>query len=73
MGIAFSVPLQPAETFQVVGLNSAYWDRAFSSLPPEILEVFLRGKARRVVGDGVVPIMLRHTAPGGIQQAHRPL
>ena len=44
VGIAFSVPLQPAETFQVVGLNSAYWDRAFSSLPPEILEKLKAGE-----------------------------
>ena len=44
VGIAFSVPLQPAETFQVVGLNSAYWDRAFSNLPPEILEKLKAGE-----------------------------
>ena len=44
VGIALSVPLQPAETFQVVGLNSAYWDRAFSSLPPEILEKLKAGE-----------------------------
>lgn len=44
VGIAFSVPLQPAETFQVAGLNSAYWDRAFSSLPPEILEKLKAGE-----------------------------
>ena len=44
VGIAFSVPLQPAETFQVVGLNGAYWDRAFSSLPPEILEKLKAGE-----------------------------
>ena len=44
VGIAFSVPLQPAETFQVVGLNGAYWDRAFSSLPPEVLEKLKAGE-----------------------------
>ncbi len=43
-GIRFGLPLQPAETFQVVGLNGAYWDRAFSSLPPEILEKLKAGE-----------------------------
>ncbi|MCI8803916.1 MAG: ABC transporter permease [Oscillibacter sp.] len=43
-GIGFSVPLQPAETFQVVGLNGAYWDRAFSALPPETLESLKAGE-----------------------------
>jgi len=44
LGIAFGFPLQPAETFQVVGLNGAYWDRAFSSLPPELLEKLKAGE-----------------------------
>ena len=43
-GIEFGCPLQPAETFQVVGLNGAYWDRAFSSLPPELLEKLKAGE-----------------------------
>lgn len=43
-GIAFGFPLQAAETFQVVGLNAAYWDRAFSDLPPEILEKLKAGE-----------------------------
>ena len=38
IGIGFGFPLQPAETFQVLGLNGAYWDRAFSDLPAETLE-----------------------------------
>ena len=44
VGIEFGRPLQPAETFQVLGLNSAYWDRAFSSLPPEVLEKLKAGE-----------------------------
>ena len=44
VGIAFGFPLQPAETFQVVGLNGSYWDRAFSSLPPEVLEKLKAGE-----------------------------
>lgn len=43
VGIDFGFPLQPAETFQVIGLNDAYWDKAFSSLPPEILEQLKAG------------------------------
>lgn len=43
-GISFGFPLQPAETFQVVGLNGAYWDRAFSSLTPEVLEKLKAGE-----------------------------
>ena len=44
VGIGFGLPLQPAETFQVVGLNGAYWDRAFSSLPPELLAKLKAGE-----------------------------
>lgn len=44
LGIGFGFPLQPGETFQVVGLNEAYWDKAFSSLPSEILEKLQAGK-----------------------------
>ncbi|MCI9002799.1 MAG: FtsX-like permease family protein [Oscillibacter sp.] len=44
VGIAFGFPLQPTETFQVVGLNGAYWDRAFSSLAPEVLEKLKAGE-----------------------------
>lgn len=44
VGIDFSVPLQPAESFQVIGLNGAYWDKAFSSLPPEVLEKLKAGE-----------------------------
>ena len=44
IGIDFGFPLQPAETFQVVGLNGAYWDRAFSSLAPEVLEKLKAGE-----------------------------
>lgn len=44
VGIAFGFPLQPAESFQVVGLNGAYWDRAFSSLPTEVLEKLKAGE-----------------------------
>lgn len=43
-GIGFGFPLQPAETFQVVGLNGAYWDRAFSGLAPELLEKLKAGE-----------------------------
>lgn len=43
-GIAFGFPLQPAETFQLVGLNGAYWDRAFSGLLPETLAKLKAGK-----------------------------
>ena len=43
-GIACGFPLQAAETFQVVGLNGPYWDRAFSSLPPEVLEKLKSGE-----------------------------
>ena len=43
-GIELGFPLQPAETFQVIGLNGAYWDRAFSSLPPELLERLKAGE-----------------------------
>ena len=43
-GIGFGLPLQPAETFQVVGLNGAYWNRAFSSLTPEVLEKLKAGE-----------------------------
>ena len=43
-GIGFGFPLQPAETFQVVGLNGAYWDKAFSSLPQELLEKLKAGE-----------------------------
>ena len=35
--------------------------------------IFLRGEARRFVGDGVVAVVLRQAAPGGVQQVHRPL
>lgn len=31
------------ETFQVLGLNDAYWDRTFSSLPAEVLEKLKAG------------------------------
>ena len=44
VGIGFGFRLQPAESFQIVGLNSAYWDRAFSSLPPELLEKLKDGE-----------------------------
>ena len=44
VGIGFGFPLQPGETFQVVGLNEAYWDKAFSTLPSEILEKLKSGK-----------------------------
>ncbi len=43
-GIQFGLPLQPAETFQVVGLNGAYWDKAFSHLPPELLAKLKAGE-----------------------------
>lgn len=43
-GIGFGFPLQPAETFQVVGLNGAYWDRAFSTLSPELREKLKAGE-----------------------------
>ena len=43
-GVDFGFPLQPAETFQVVGLNGAYWDRAFSALTPELLEKLKSGE-----------------------------
>ena len=43
-GIDFGFPLQPAETFQVAGLNAAYWERAFSFLPPELLEKLKAGE-----------------------------
>ena len=44
VGIEFGFPLQPAETFQIVGLNAAYWDKAFSALPPEVLEKLKAGE-----------------------------
>ncbi len=44
VGIGFGFPLQPGETFHVVGLNAAYWDRAFSALPPETLEKLKAGE-----------------------------
>ncbi len=43
-GIQFGIPLQPAETFQVAGLNGAYWDKAFSHLPPELLAKLKAGE-----------------------------
>ncbi len=43
-GIQFGLPLQPAETFQVAGLNGAYWDKAFSHLPPELLAKLKAGE-----------------------------
>ena len=43
-GIAFGFPLQPAETFQVIGLNDAHWDKAFSFLPAEVLEKLKAGE-----------------------------
>lgn len=43
VGIGFGFPLRPAETFQVLGLNGSYWDRAFFSLPPELLEKLKAG------------------------------
>ncbi len=43
-GIQFGIPLQPAETFQVVGLNDSYWDKAFSHLPPELLAKLKAGE-----------------------------
>lgn len=43
VGIELGFPLQAAETFQVVGLNGAYWDRAFSALPPELLAALKSG------------------------------
>ena len=43
-GIEFGLPLQPAETFQAVGLNGAYWDRAFSSLPTQVLDALKAGE-----------------------------
>jgi len=43
-GIRFGLPLQPAETFQVAGLNGAYWDKAFSHLPPELLAKLKAGE-----------------------------
>ena len=46
-GIGFGLRLQPAETFQVAGLNGSYWDKAFPSLPPETL-------ARLKAGEGCV-------------------
>lgn len=44
VGIGFGFPLQPAETFQVLGLNGPYWDRAFSSLSRELLEKLKAGE-----------------------------
>ncbi len=44
VGIEFGFPLQPAESFQVIGLNGAYWDKFFSSLPAELLEKLKSGK-----------------------------
>lgn len=44
VGIEFGFPLQSAETFQVLGLNGAYWDRAFSALPAETLEKLKAGE-----------------------------
>lgn len=44
VGIDFGFPLQPAETFQVVGLNDTYWDRAFSDLSAETLEKLKAGE-----------------------------
>lgn len=44
VGIGFGFPLQAAETFQVLGLNDAYWDRAFSGLPTEVLEKLKAGE-----------------------------
>lgn len=44
VGIGFGFPLQPAETFQVLGLNDAYWDRAFAALPAETLEKLKAGE-----------------------------
>lgn len=44
VGIGFGFPLQPAETFQAVGLNETYWDKAFSSLSPEVLEKLKAGE-----------------------------
>lgn len=46
-GIGLSLALQPAETFQVLGLDAGYWDRAFAFLPPELL-------ARLKAGEGCV-------------------
>ncbi len=43
-GIGFSLRLQPAESFQVVGLNGAYWDKAFSALPAEVLAKLKAGE-----------------------------
>lgn len=44
VGIGFGFPLQPGETFQVVGLNEAYWDKAFSALPSEIFKKLKAGE-----------------------------
>ena len=43
-GINFGLSLQPAETFQVVGLNDSYWDKVFSRLPLELLEKLKAGE-----------------------------
>lgn len=43
-GIETGFSLQAAETFQVIGLNGAYWDKAFSSLPPELLAKLKAGE-----------------------------
>lgn len=43
-GIGFGLRLQPAETFQVAGLNGPYWDKAFPSLPPETLARLKNGE-----------------------------
>ena len=52
-GITIGFPLQPAETLQVVGLNSAYWDTVFSDLPEDTL-------ARLKAGEGC---MIRNPLP----------
>ena len=44
VGIQLGFRLQPAETFQVVGLNGSYWDKAFSSLAPELLAKLKTGE-----------------------------
>lgn len=44
IGIDFGFPLQSAETFQVLGLNGSYWDKAFSSLSAELLERLKTGE-----------------------------